>query len=235
MELRLHQVSVMPGKRNILRDVSLSFYEGLTFAAGLNGSGKSTLLRAISGLVPNTGTLQLDGEDLGTLKPRQRAKLIALLHQRISQGFSERVFDFVRMGRFPYTNWLDTFTREDDERTQDALATVGARELAERSTDTLSGGELQKVLIARALCQDAKVLLLDEPTQYLDPLNSALINKLIRSVAGMGKIVICVSHDTQLFQQPGSRIVGLRDGGLVLDIPSGPDAMKEVNQQVYGI
>jgi iron complex transport system ATP-binding protein len=235
LELRLHQVSVMPGKRNILRDVSLSLFEGLTFVAGLNGSGKSTLLRAISGLVPFQGSIFTGSENLGEMKPRQRAAHIALLHQRISQGFAEEVFHFVRMGRFPHTGWLDTYGAEDDRRATEALALVGTSDLANRLTDSLSGGELQKVLIARALCQDAQVLLLDEPTQYLDPKNAALVNDLIRRVAAMGRIVVCVTHDTQLFQHPGARLIGLRDGSLVLDIATGPAALAEVNEKVYGL
>jgi iron complex transport system ATP-binding protein len=233
LELQLQKVSVTLGKRNILQDVSLSLSEGLTFVAGLNGSGKSTLLRAIAGLASHTGQISLDRKDLSTLSPKERARHIALLHQRLSIGFAETALHFVRMGRYPHLGWLETYQPEDTRRAEAALEQVGASQLAARLTDSLSGGELQKVLLARALCQDAQVLLLDEPATFLDPKNAAALNQLLRQLATAGRMVVCVTHDVAAFAHPGARVLGIREGKNVLDRPSGPELMEELNRVVY--
>ncbi|MEL6594163.1 MAG: ABC transporter ATP-binding protein, partial [Bacteroidota bacterium] len=167
MQITLNQLTAHYQNRSVLRDVSVSFVSGLSYLIGANGSGKTTLLHCLAGLHPFGGDILLDGKALPS--GRNLAQMIALVPQRIELPFRFSVEEYVLMGRFPYLNWLGTYQPEDRERARQAMSDLGISGFAERSLQQLSGGELQKVLLARAICQDTPVLLLDEPAQSLDP------------------------------------------------------------------
>ena len=164
-------VSVRAGEVDILADVSLDVSEGEFLAlVGPNGAGKTTLLKAMGGLLsPTSGSVSVDGRDLGALSARETGRLVARVPQETSFGFDFSVREIVEMGRTPYRSRFRRDPDPDgDELVQRALERTGTAALADRSVEGLSGGEKQRVLLARALAQDAPVLLLDEPTANLD-------------------------------------------------------------------
>lgn len=184
---------------------------------GQNGSGKTTLLRAISGELPCGGEILLGDENLSGIKPRERAKRIAMVHQRPNMPFQLTVFEFVLMGRFPYLGFLGAYTAADRRIAEREMERLGLESFRKRRLDEISGGELQKVLIAKALTQDAPWLLLDEPAQQLDPKNRGILYGLLRELAAGGKRILCTSHDREAIAGGDARVIGLREGKVILD------------------
>lgn len=219
--LALTNINVKLGSRNILQGVSATFLPGLHYIVGLNGSGKSTLLRCMAGLIPYSGLIELDGKELRQFSPRSLSKQIAVVHQLNQLAFRVQVFAFVLMGRYPYLSWLGAYHQEDREIAQAQLERLGIGALAARHLDEISGGELQKVFIARALCQDTPFLLLDEPAQSLDPLNKRQLYHLLETLASQGHTVICSTHDLEPVANPHASVWGIRQGQLVLHTTQG--------------
>ena len=150
----------------VLQDVSLTIPDGaVTVLAGPNGSGKSTLLKALTGILPASGSAVLDGQELLTLSGRERARKVAFLPQN-RQIPEINVKNLVLHGRFPYLSYPRRYRQEDLRIAEEAMDKMGLAELAERSLTTLSGGQRQKAYIAMALAQDTPVVLLDEPNTY---------------------------------------------------------------------
>ncbi|WP_255196566.1 ABC transporter ATP-binding protein [Halorarius litoreus] len=208
-------VSVHAGGVEILSDVSLDVEEGEFLAlVGPNGAGKTTLLKAMGGLVaPSSGHVTVDDRDLGVLSAREVGRLVARVPQETAFGFDFTVREIVAMGRTPYRARLRRNPDPDgDERVQAALDRTETAALAERSVEGLSGGEKQRVLLARALAQDAPVLLLDEPTANLD------INHQVRTldlVAGLtDETVVAAIHDLELAARYCDRVALLAGGRL---------------------
>lgn len=220
------------GKRNILRDVSLSLSGGLVFLMGLNGSGKTTLLRAISGELPYRGLVKVGDRDLGEMKSRERARCLAMVHQRPNMPFQLKVAEFVLMGRFPYLGLLGAYSSEDRKLSRREMERLGVDRFAERRLDEISGGELQKVLIARALTQDAPWLLLDEPAQQLDPKNRRMLYALLRDLVKDGKKILCTTHDREALEGGDCRVIGLREGNVVMD-EAGEVEWKDLEAAIY--
>ena len=184
-----------PG-RPVLEDVTLTFRPGEVLAIlGPNGCGKSTLLRAAGGLIPReSGQVLLDGVPIESCTPKQIAQKAAYLPQsRPVPNITAR--RMVLHGRFPYLSYPRRYRREDYEMAQRALGWVGAEELADRPLAQLSGGQRQKVYLAMALAQDTGVILMDEPTTYLDVSCQLEVMALARRLAGEGKAVVMVLHD----------------------------------------
>jgi iron complex transport system ATP-binding protein len=184
----------------LLQDISFSVAAGeLTALIGPNGSGKTTLLKIMLGLLPpNSGEVKLLGQSLKTYQPRTRAKTIAYVSQQPALNFPLTVRELVALGRYPHGNRIRE-TLADTRAIENALERSAAKDLCNRQFNSLSGGEKQKVLIARALAQSAQVLLLDEPTLHLD-LNFQLqiLSALKRLCVEDGSTVITVLHDVNL-------------------------------------
>lgn len=233
MNLLVQDLSISYGKRNILRGVSLSFSAGLHLLAGLNGSGKSSLLHAMLQAVPYSGSISLDGKNLKTFTPRQRAQQIALVAQQVSLPFPVTAIEFVRMGRFPHLGALSAWSTSDTAAAEAALDRVNATAFAHRQVNELSGGEQQKVFIAAALCQAAPVLLLDEPDHALDPLNVQQLQQLLTDLATDGKLILCATHSAPLLGMPCQSVTGLRNGEVVLH--GSAVSRSELEQEVFGM
>ena len=164
-------ISASYGKKQVLRDVNFCLPEGVTALLGRNGSGKSTLLHCIAGALPFEGSVKLDGKELKGLPAREKAKLLSILPQMLPSPDlpAEEVVGF---GRSPYSARLSAKEREE---VRTAMQKLGIGELAKRRVSTLSGGEKQKVFLAMLLVQDTPLVLLDEPTTYMDlPKDGAL-------------------------------------------------------------
>ncbi len=187
----------------------------LTCLIGPNGAGKSTLLRTLAGMQrPQAGSVQLDGSDMHRLSARERAKVLAVvLTERVDAG-NLTAYTVVALGRFPHTNWRGQLSDNDRECIETALARVGASQFAARPLAELSDGERQKVMIARALAQSPQVLLLDEPTAFLDLPRRVEITMLLHRIAhDTGCIILLTTHDLDLALRIADRIWLLPAGG----------------------
>jgi iron complex transport system ATP-binding protein len=186
---------------------------------GPNGSGKTTLVRLASGaLRPEAGTVRLFGSDLAAMPAKERARKVAVVPQQTSPAFEFTVFQMVLLGRAPHQGLLGLESDRDLEIARDALRKTDVAHLAERPFHSLSGGERQRVVLARALAQEAPLLLLDEPTAFLDLRHRLQAYQLARDLNRSGGItVVLVSHDLNLAARHCDRLVLLRCGEVVAD------------------
>ena len=207
----------------VAADIGVELLKGeLVCLLGPNGAGKSTLMRTLAGLQkPLTGEVHLEGCDLHGLTESERARLLGLvLTERVDVG-NLSAYALVALGRYPYTGWDGRLSHEDEEVVRWAIDAVGARDLAGRSVGELSDGERQKVMIARALAQEPAVLLLDEPTAFLDLPRRVEIVQLLRRLAGdSDRAVLLSTHDLDLALRCADRLWLLpQDGPLQTGAP----------------
>ncbi|MER6237947.1 ABC transporter ATP-binding protein [Streptomyces clavifer] len=206
--------------RPVLQGVDVTVRPGeLTALIGLNGCGKSTLLRLAAGLLqPNQGRVLLGGDDLTGLSRRATAARVALLHQSAPAVPGMTVRHLVRQGRYAARGPLGMLREGDDPVVRRALRDVGVEQWADRDVDALSGGERQRVRLAMALAQDTRVLLLDEPTTYLDLHHQLdVMQTVVRLREERELTVVMVLHDLAHAARFAERIVALRDGRVVAD------------------
>lgn len=199
----------------VLQDISLTIPSGtVTVIAGPNGCGKSTLLKALAGILTPKGSVKLDGQELLTLPPKMLAQKIAYLPQsrQVPEITARRL---VLHGRFPYLSYPRQYRQEDYAIADSALAQMGISHLAHRSLPTLSGGQRQKAYIAMALAQDTPVVLLDEPTSFLDISHQMQLMQHARLLAGSGKTVVLVLHDLAMALEWAGHLVILSEGRTV--------------------
>ena len=218
--LRYDGVTLGYGERPVLRGVTLEVREGeLVGVLGPNGSGKTTLVRgATRVLEPSAGSVALLGRPLGLYDRREMARSLAVIPQEGTPLFPFTVLETVLMGRAP---WLRPFAFEGEEdlrAAREALAAVGAEDLALRDLAELSGGERQRVVVARALAQGTRVLLADEPTAHLDLRHAVAIFALLRELrTSRGLAVFVVTHDVNLAALHCDRLVLLAHGGIAAE------------------
>lgn len=223
------------GAQDILKGVSCTFAPGtFTGIIGPNGSGKTTLLRAFSRIIPSCGILELDGRDIRDYAPAELGMALGFVPQDEARPFSYTVMQVVLMARYARTSRFSALAPEDYDRCHQALADTGVAHLAGRSIRTLSGGEWQRVLIARALAQDTNVLLLDEPTSHLDLAHQTEVVSLMKDLAGSGRTIIGVFHDLNLAALSCDRLIMIKDGQVVADGPPADVLTPAQIRQVYG-
>jgi iron complex transport system ATP-binding protein len=200
--------------RNAVDGVSFVVPRGqLTALAGPNGSGKSSIVRALLRRADiRRGAVAIDERDVGTFSYAELATLIAVVPQREEATFPARVRDYVALGRYPHLGLWRALGEDDDLAVDQALAQAGVEALASRDTDALSGGEWQRVRIARALAQKTPALVLDEPTTFLDVAHEMAIFELLSSLARSGLAVLLVSHQLNLVARFADNIVLLDNG-----------------------
>ena len=236
--LTLRDVYAGYGGRDIVRGVSLTVDSGERFCIlGPNGCGKTTLLRAIAGLLPARGEVLLDGKPIARMKRCEIASHVALLSQLSQVYFSYSVFDTVMLGRYLHLRGaLRTPSREDRDCVRRCLETVGLWEAREAMIDTLSGGQLQRVFLARTLAQEPSLILLDEPTNHLDLKYQAELMESLRDWASRGgRAVVGVLHDLNLALGFADRMLLMSQGEAVA-CGSAREALRpERLQEVFGI
>lgn len=199
--IRLDKISIGYGDRILLSDVSSRFERGrVTALIGRNGTGKSTLLRAVAGLErPLGGSIEIDGRRLERLAGGEAARLVAFVATDKVRIANLRCEDLVALGRAPYTNWIGRMQQIDRRIVAESLEMVGMSAFASKSMDTLSDGECQRVMIARALAQQTPVILLDEPTAFLDMPNRYELCSLLRTLAhDSGKTILFSTHELDI-------------------------------------
>lgn len=198
MSILLDHIRLAYGSRTLLTDACATLAPGtLTALIGRNGTGKSTLLRAVAGLAPAAGgRIELCGRPLDQLTPRQRAETVAFVTTDKVRITNLPCEDVVALGRAPYTNWIGRMQQTDRAVVARALALVGMEAFARKTMDRMSDGECQRILIARALAQNTPVMLLDEPTAFLDLPNRYELALLLRRLAhDEGKCILFSTHD----------------------------------------
>ena len=214
-----------------LSGIDLTVKEGeLLVLAGPNGSGKTTLLKTAAGLLPPMeGSVIINGRDAAELKPRERAAFTAFLFQVRDSPWPFTVRETIRQGRFAHRGWLGAETKTDREAVNSALEKAHLGDLAERPITELSGGELQRVYIARSIAQGAALLLLDEPENNLDPKYSYMILTLIETLVQEGRSAIVSLHDLRLAARFAHRIALLSLNGTIYTVGTAAEVLTEEN------
>lgn len=215
--LKIDSLTVAYGDKVVLRDVSFEVGSGEILALiGPNGAGKSTLIRAATGVVPvKYGQVSVNGQDLTGLSPAQRAKILAVVPQARQLGGAFSVEQAVMMGRTPYLNWLGQEGEADKAAVRLALQQTCLDVFADRQIAQLSGGEQQRVLLARALAQSTPVLLLDEPTNHLDLQHQTNLLSLVKNLAKKKQLAVLMAlHDLNLVSFFADKVALLVDGEL---------------------
>ncbi|RLU86862.1 ABC transporter ATP-binding protein [Streptomyces griseocarneus] len=234
MRVDIEGLSVEIAGARLVEDIALRADSGrFVGLIGPNGSGKSTLLRCVyRALRPAAGTVRLDGDDLHALSAREGARRLAALPQESAGAFDFTVAEIVAMGRLPHQGAAGRTTARDTEVCTEALARVGAAHLAERGFSSLSGGEKQRVLIARALAQEPRVLVLDEPTNHLDIAQQLEVLSLVR---GAGLTVLAALHDLNLAATHCDALYVIAGGRIVASGPPGEVLTAGLLADVFGV
>ncbi|MBD5236938.1 MAG: ABC transporter ATP-binding protein [Bacteroidales bacterium] len=215
--IHLKDFSISFGSRTLFDKVNTSFDKGeLTALIGRNGSGKSTLLKAIAGLNRQySGDIILCGKNIRSLSPGGLAKSLAFVTTERTRIPNLRCEDVVAIGRAPYTNWIGKMQDIDRNIVSDAIHSVGMEGYTKRTMDTMSDGECQRIMIARALAQDTPIMLLDEPTSFLDMPNRYELVSLLRILAHeKGKCILFSTHELDVALRMCDSIALVDDGAL---------------------
>lgn len=238
--IEINNLSFSFGKNAVLKDVNFSVPPGERWAIiGRNGVGKSTLIRCIAGLESQyAGSIRIKDADIASLHPRALAKMIAYVPQAQNRNLVYSVFDYVMMGRFPYQGFMATATADDRKLVQEALELTDTALLADRPINTLSGGEQQRVFIAGAVSQRTDILLLDEPTTFLDPLHQEMIHKVLERIHfEFNCTILMVTHDINAALFRNDNILALKDGTVFYGESSSKllDKTPSVLHEIFGI
>lgn len=217
-ELQAERLVAGYDHRTVIHGIDLNVPSGkISVIIGPNGCGKSTLLKSFSRIIqPQSGALILDGKNIKDYRPRQLAQQLGLLPQSplVPEGIT--VFDLVSRGRFPYRSFMKDLSKRDFEVVTESLAIMGISELANRNVDELSGGQRQRVWIALSLAQETDILLLDEPTTFLDISYQVEILDLLRELnRSRGTTIVMVLHDINFSSRYADQLFAMRNGQVI--------------------
>ncbi|WP_424217445.1 ABC transporter ATP-binding protein (plasmid) [Streptomyces sp. BI20] len=224
--------------REIVRGLTLDVPPGrITMIVGPNACGKSTLLRSMARLLtPMSGTVTLDGRDIHALPTREVAARLGILPQTPVAPEGITVADLVGRGRHPHQGWFRRWSSEDDAAVADALLATDVLELADRAVDELSGGQRQRVWIAMALAQRTEILLLDEPTTYLDVSHQLdVLDLLVDLNREHGTTIAVVLHDLNLACRYADHIIALRDGRVLAEGAPAEVVTEDLVHRAFGM
>lgn len=238
MSLRADRLTVAYERREVIHDLDLEIPAGqITAIVGANASGKSTLLRALARLLrPRAGTVLLDGEDLHRLPTRQVAQRLGLLPQSPVSPDGVTVGDLVARGRYPHGRVLRVLSDRDHERIDWALRATATEDLRDRPLDALSGGQRQRAWIAMVLAQDTGLLLLDEPTTFLDLAHQLEVLDLLAELHEReGRTIVMVLHDLNQASRYAHHLVALRDGRIHAAGAPADVVTAELVETVFGV
>ncbi|MEO0083858.1 MAG: ABC transporter ATP-binding protein [candidate division WOR-3 bacterium] len=235
--IEVNNLSFSYGDKEVLSDLTVKINTGEFFGIiGPNGAGKTTLLKLIAGLLrPNQGEIKILGRNLLEISSNERAKLISFVPQENYFNFDFTVLDVVLFGRHPYLKPMARPKKNDIDKAIAALTITDALEFKDRSILELSSGERQRVIIARALASEPKILLLDEPTSYLDITHQVEILKILKKLNQEGMTIIFLSHDINLTSIICNRLLLLSNGKMVACDDPEKIITKETIGQVYKI
>ena len=236
--LRASELTVAYDDRVVVRDLDLAIpRERVTAVVGANGCGKSTLLRTLARLLrPRGGAVLLDGHAISSLPSKEVAKRLAMLPQSPTAPESLSVEDLVARGRYPHQGLFRQWSPDDAAAVEDALAATGTADLRDRALDELSGGQRQRAWIAMTLAQETELLLLDEPTTFLDLAHQIdVLDLLERLVADHGRTVVMVLHDLNQACRYADQLVAMRDGRIHVAGPPADVVDADFVRDVFGL
>ncbi|TQF68248.1 ABC transporter ATP-binding protein [Rhodococcus spelaei] len=236
--LAAENLTVGYGDRVIVDRLDLEIPTGVvTTVIGPNGCGKSTLLRSLARLLkPKSGQVLLDGKAISQMRTKDVARTLGMLPQAPVAPEGLTVADLVARGRHPHQSWLRQWSSDDEREVAKALALTGVSELADRSVDQLSGGQRQRAWISMALAQGTDILLLDEPTTYLDLAHSIEVLDLVDQLhSELGRTVVMVLHDLNLAIRYSDRLVVMKEGAIVAQGTPAEVISPELLLDVFGL
>jgi iron complex transport system ATP-binding protein len=236
--LESRNLTLSYGGRPVVQDLTVSLPPGkVSIIVGANACGKSTLLRGLARLLrPGTGTVLLDGKDIHARSTREVAKVLGLLPQSPVAPDGLTVAELVGRGRYPHQGWFRQWTARDEEAVRTALAATDTLELAGRGVDELSGGQRQRVWIAMALAQETDILLLDEPTTFLDVTHQVEVLDLVTDLnRNRGTTVAIVLHDLNLAARYADHLVAMKAGQVVAEGAPSTVVTRELVAEVFGL
>ncbi|WP_223691119.1 ABC transporter ATP-binding protein [Leifsonia poae] len=237
-ELAARALTLAYEGRAVVDGLDLDIPSGrVTAIVGPNACGKSTLLRGLSRLLaPASGTVLLDGADIHSLPTKEVATRLGLLPQTPTAPDGITVADLVGRGRYPHQGWFRRWAPADDEAVAEAMTSTGVDDLADRAIDELSGGQRQRVWIAMALAQQTGILLLDEPTTFLDISHQIdVLDLLLDLNATRGTTVVMVLHDLNLAARYADHLIAMREGAVVAAGDPGTVVTAELVRDVFGV
>lgn len=238
MSLEARELRLGYRRQEIITGLSLRIAEGrITALVGANASGKSTLLRGLARLLPPTaGAVYLDGRAISRISSREVARRLAVLPQGPEVPDGVTVRELVAQGRYPHQGFLRSFSAEDERAIELALARTAMTSLADRVLDELSGGQRQHAWIAMTLAQEARVMLLDEPTTYLDMAHQVAVLELLRELNRRdGKTVVMVLHDLNQAARYADELIAIRRGAVLAAGPPAQIVTEPIVRELFGI
>jgi len=202
---------------------------------GPNGAGKTTLLKCLDRIWTGaTGSIRVHGRELADYAQKELARVMSYVPQADGRFFPFSVREFVMMGRYPHLSPFTSVGSDDEKVVDEALELTGMVSFCTRAVNTLSGGERQKLFIAAAVAQGAEILLLDEPTTFLDPKHQAEIHRVLRELnRSKGATIVSVTHDINSAALASNRILGLKEGSVVYDGPAADVMNNEVLSRIF--
>ncbi len=236
--LRTESLVAGYGGRTVVDGVDLQVPTGrISAIVGANACGKSTLLKTMSRLIPaQGGSVLLDGAEIARIPTKELARTLGLLPQQPVAPEGIAVADLVGRGRHPHQRMFRSWSAEDDRAVADALAVTGILDLADRAVDELSGGQRQRVWIAMALAQETDVLLLDEPTTFLDVSHQIEVLDLLTDLnRRRGTTIVMVLHEINLAARYADHLFAVRDGRLIADGDPAQIVTREMVHEVFGL
>lgn len=235
--ISIKELSLSIAQKAILRSVSLAIFDGeYVSIIGPNGAGKTSLLKCIMRIYNHyQGSISVMDEKIESLSQKKLAKLISYVPQINGRVFPFTVKEFVMMGRYPHLNPFTSYRTEDKQAVMQALELTQTASFADRHLDTLSGGERQIVFIAAAVAQGAKIMLLDEPTTFLDPRHSVEIYRILKTLnRELGITIIAVTHDINSAVLNSQRVIILKEGSIHFSDISPKMMYNNILEPVFG-
>jgi iron complex transport system ATP-binding protein len=235
--LRGHEVTLGYNDRAVIDALDVTIPDhSFTVIVGPNACGKSTLLRALARMLkPRQGHVILDGDIITKLPSKEVARRLGLLPQTSIAPDGITVADLVARGRYPHQRLLRQWSRDDEAAVAEAMAATRISDLSQRFVDELSGGQRQRVWLAMALAQDTQILLLDEPTTYLDVAHQVEVLDLCATLQEQGRTLVAALHDLNLSCRYASHLIVMRDGTIVAEGPPQDIVTAELVEQVFGL
>lgn len=234
--IEIERLRYAVGGTEILRDVTCRIGGGEYWSViGPNGAGKTTLLKCLERIITTcSGEIRINGRALSTFSQKELAKQLSYVPQADDRQFPFTVREFVMMGRYPHLSPFSTIRPQDEEIVREVLVTTGTEMFAPRQLRTLSGGERQQVYIAAALAQGARILLLDEPTTFLDYRHQAEVMHLLRRLNSESAItILAVTHDLNSAVRAGGHVLALKRGSVAFQGPVGDVLNERTLAEIY--
>ncbi|MFF2535052.1 ABC transporter ATP-binding protein [Streptomyces cyaneofuscatus] len=237
VRLRAEDITIGYDRRTISEHLSVAIPDGsFTVIVGPNACGKSTLLRGLSKLLrPSAGQVVLDGRAITSYKAKEVARTLGLLPQTSLAPDGITVADLVARGRHPHQKLIKQWSREDEAAVVRALAETGTTELSGRLVDELSGGQRQRVWVAMVLAQETPLLLLDEPTTFLDIAHQIELLELFRRLNREGRTLVAVLHDLNQAARYGTHVIAMKDGAVVAEGPPAELITEALVEEVFAL